>query len=99
MSPVPLLLVRANVSESEPGETFLPWRPCVDNSNRQKNSPTENPDRDEDLNHHAQIPHEEVRVEAIVSYDLAKIGVDDSDGPEERGDEGASSPFGFGSKR
>lgn len=87
MGPVPHVVNIANISKGKPGEAVLVGDSSADGGDRQKDGPAEDPDRNKNLDHHAQVPHEEVRVEAIVPNDLAKVGIHESHRPEERGEE------------
>lgn len=85
MSSVALLLVRADVSESEPGEAVRAGRARVGGVDREQDNPREEPDREEDLDDHAQEEQVAVGIRTVLLEHLLGVGVPEGERPAQEG--------------
>lgn len=85
MGSVALLLVLADVSESEPSEAVRAGRARVDGIDREQDDPRKEPDREEDLDHHAQEEQIAVRIGTVLLKHLLGVGVPEGERPAQEG--------------
>lgn len=85
VSSVALLLVLSDVSESESGEAVRAGRARVGGIDREQDDPREEPDREEDLDDHAQEEQVAVGIRTVLLEHLLGIGVPEGERPAQEG--------------
>jgi len=73
MSPVPRLARSTNVSEREPVESGLSSDGGSSGVDREEDEPRDDPDGEEDLDHHAKVSKEDVGVGSVLVEDVLWI--------------------------
>lgn len=84
MSRVSCIRPRSHISKRILVEAFLARHSRTRRVDRHEDHPRDDPDGQEDLDHHSEIHHERVRVEPILFENYFRVRLEDTDGPAKK---------------